>query len=71
MVRAKDKVVGFVENSADPGDLQAWCDDCEAMFLEEDDKTPRFEEFNDRVIVCDFCYAEMKARHSQAEPGAE
>src|SRR5579859_4367265 len=32
LVEAKDRVVGFVENSSEPDDLQAWCDACEAMF---------------------------------------
>jgi hypothetical protein len=60
-----DTPVGFVENSSDPDDLQAWCDACEAMFLSEGDKTEAFEEFNDRAIVCSDCYAEFKARHSK------
>ena len=31
MLNAHEEVVGFVENSADPNDLQAWCDKCEAF----------------------------------------
>jgi hypothetical protein len=27
-VTALDRVVGFVENSSDPQDLQAWCEAC-------------------------------------------
>jgi hypothetical protein len=65
MAVAKDEIVGFVENSSDPADLQAWCDACEHLFLIEGDKTPRFEEFNDRVIVCDICYGIFRARHSR------
>ncbi len=60
-----DEPVGFVENSDDPNDLQAWCDECEEMFLAEGDKTPAFEEFNDRAIVCVICYDECKALHSR------
>jgi hypothetical protein len=62
-----DRTVGFVENSDDPSDLQAWCDDCEDLFLREGDKTEAFLEFNNFAIVCVDCYARMKARHS---PGA-
>ena len=53
MIAAKDEVVGFVENSSDPADLQAWCHACEQLFLLEGDKTPRFEEFNQMAVVCD------------------
>jgi hypothetical protein len=63
MIQAKDRAVGFVENSSDPEDLQAWCDECERVFIEEGDKTERFRRFNDFVVVCDFCYASLKERH--------
>ena len=55
--------VGFVENSSDPNDLQAWCESCEEMFLAEGDKTAAFEAFNDRAIVFVVCYSHLKARH--------
>jgi hypothetical protein len=64
MIQASD-AVGFIENSSDPNDLQAWCERCEEMFLSEGDKTKAFEEFNDRVIVCCVCYGDLKARHSR------
>jgi len=63
MIRSKDAVVGFVENSSDPEDLQGWCNACESMFLSEGDKTERFKQFNDFAVVCDFCYATLKERH--------
>ncbi len=59
-----DQVVGFVENSSEPLDLQAWCASCEEKFLAEGDKTPVFEAFNDRAIVCTVCYEELKRQHS-------
>ena len=64
LLTAKDRCLGFVENSSDPLDLQAWCSACEAKFLEEGDMTQEFREFNDMHLVCDFCYATIKARHS-------
>jgi hypothetical protein len=67
MVEAKDMSVGFVENSSDPDDLQAWCNACERLFIEEGDKTERFVEFNDFKVVCDVCYANLKRRHSIEE----
>jgi hypothetical protein len=67
MIRAKDEVVGFVENGADSNDLQAWCAACESMFLSEGDKTDRFRAFNDMALVCDVCYAEIKVRHAGPE----
>jgi hypothetical protein len=59
------EVVGFIENSADPNDLQAWCEECEEMFLAEEDKTEAFEAFNDRAIVCGVCYKALKSKHSK------
>jgi hypothetical protein len=64
MLSAKDEVVGFVENSSDPTDLQAWCSSCEQVFLAEGDKTPKFVEFTQMCLVCDVCYANLKGRHS-------
>jgi hypothetical protein len=57
--------VGFVENSSDPNDQQAWCDACERMFLDEGEMTERFRAFNDTKLVCSPCYAEIKQRHSR------
>lgn len=56
--------VGFVENSSDPDDLQAWCDACEEMFLQEGDKTEAFRAFDDMAVVCVSCHASLKDRHS-------
>ena len=64
MIEAKEAVVGFVENSSDPNDLQAWCLKCEELFLQEGDKTEVFRRFNRMAIVCVVCYADFKARHS-------
>jgi hypothetical protein len=62
------RAVGFIENSSDPDDLQAWCDVCEEKFMEEGGLTLAFEEFNDRKIVCNLCYALIKERHTRARP---
>ena len=67
MILASDSVVGFVENSSDPNDLQAWCDACERMFLVEQELSEAFRQFNDMSVVCDFCYARLKERHSKLE----
>jgi hypothetical protein len=65
MIQAS-QAVGFIENSSDPNDLQAWCESCEEMFLAEGDKTEAFCAFNDRAIVCCVCYRALKAKHSKA-----
>lgn len=67
LLNARDEVVGFVENSSDPTDLQAWCDSCEQFFLGEGDKTAKFVEYNQMALVCDLCYQNLKARHIRAE----
>ncbi|MEN9844555.1 MAG: hypothetical protein RLZZ612_2384 [Pseudomonadota bacterium] len=64
MLTAIDRVVGFVENSAEPDDLQAWCDECEALFLREGEMTEAFRKFNDFAVVCQGCYGLFKSRHA-------
>lgn len=63
-LEVRGRVVGFVENSDDPNDLQAWCQDCEELFLREGAKTEAFLRFNSFKVVCVDCYARMKASHS-------
>src|SRR5687767_5641970 len=67
MLNARDEVVGFIENSSDPADLQAWCESCEQLFLSEGDKTPKFRDYNQFALVCDVCYESFKARHLRSE----
>ncbi|MBA3936725.1 MAG: hypothetical protein H0X38_04630 [Planctomycetes bacterium] len=55
---------GFVENSEDPSDLQAWCDTCEQVYLAQGGKTEEFRKFNNMTIVCDLCYIALKSHHS-------
>lgn len=63
--------MGFVENSSDPEDLQAWCDACEALFIAEGDMTECFRQFNDFAVVCDSCYAILKARHIERQTDSQ
>lgn len=63
-IRTSDLSVGFVENSSDPNDLQAWCDACEEMFLREQQLTETFRKFNDFAVVCIECYARLKKLRS-------
>ncbi len=62
---ATRRVLGFVENSSEPEDLQAWCGDCEDMFVREGDMTKAFRKFNDMTVVCDLCYARIRERHTK------
>ena len=64
LIESSSSPAGFVENSSDPNDLQAWCHACEETFQREDGMTDTFREFNGMVIVCVVCYAEAKAQHS-------
>lgn len=63
MLSAQDRVVGFTENSSDPHDLQAWCEECEHMFQSKGEITEAFKKFNEMAVVCEVCYAELKVRH--------
>ena len=67
MVGTGSAPVGFVENSNDPRDLQAWCHACEAKWQKEGDMTEAFLEFNGMVLICVSCYAEAKSRHAIKE----
>ena len=69
-VEVRDRAVGFVENSDDPSDLQAWCDDCEDLFLREGDKTEAFCRFNSFAVICVDCYSRIKASHSRGRTEA-
>lgn len=63
-LEVSDHPVGFVENSDDPNDQQAWCDNCEQLFLREGDMTEEFRRFNDFAVVCVNCYAQLRAVHA-------
>ena len=64
MLRPQGTPSGFVENSDDPNDLQAWCYRCEEMFQQEGGMTEAFKEFNNMAIVCVVCYGEAKEHHT-------
>lgn len=63
LIRNNGPRLGFIENSSEPGDLQAWCYACEHVFLQEEDKTNRFLQFCDFSLVCEECYKSIKAAH--------
>jgi len=63
LLRGTDLVLGFVEDN-DPDDPLAWCNDCEQMYLSEQGWTDALKEFADLKVVCDACYANLKALHS-------
>lgn len=64
MLRSEPAPSGFIENSSDPDDFQAWCHRCEEKFEEEGGMTDAFRAFNDMALVCIDCYREAKARHA-------
>jgi hypothetical protein len=64
LAKNRNLPLGFVENSADPNDLQGWCYACEYLFLQEEDKTGKFRKFTNHGLVCSKCYEEIKAFHS-------
>ena len=60
---ALQQPIGFIENSAEPGDKQAWCQACEDYFIQQGEMTDAFRAFNDMALVCETCYDNLKARH--------
>lgn len=64
-IKVHDRAVGFIQNSDDPDDLQAWCDGCERMFDQEQDRTEEFRKYNDFAVVCVTCYDQLRSSHSR------
>ena len=64
MLHNEPAPAGFIENSSDPADLQAWCYRCEEKFEQEGGMTDAFRMFNAMALVCIDCYKEEKVRHS-------
>jgi hypothetical protein len=64
LLQKTERVLGFIENSSEPDDLQAWCGACEEFFLYEGEMTEAFRAFNNFSLVCEFCYANIKQQHS-------
>jgi hypothetical protein len=57
---------GFIENSSEPDDQQAWCDACEALYVSEESMPERLRTVNDFAVVCVGCYDRLKQLHSGA-----
>ncbi|MEO0604028.1 MAG: DUF6882 domain-containing protein [Myxococcota bacterium] len=66
LAEVDERSVGFVLNSDDPRDLQAWCAGCEARFEQEGGLTQAFRAYNGFRIVCTVCFHELWARHGPA-----
>jgi len=64
LVKNQTVPLGFIENSSDPNNLQAWCYACEYVFLQEEDKTEKFIKFTYHSMVCSQCYEEIKSFHN-------
>lgn len=64
LIKNNGAPLGFIENSNEPGDLQAWCYACEHVFLIENEMTDRFRKFCDFAVVCESCYADIREHHT-------
>ena len=67
LIRGTDIVLGFVEDTSDPDDPMAWCDDCERLYQREQAWTPALKAFANLKVVCDVCYAALKELHSHQQ----
>lgn len=47
----------------DDDTFQAWCDDCERLYPQEQDLSDKFKAFADMKVVCEECYFEIKKRN--------
>lgn len=56
--------LGFVENSAEPTDRQAWCGRCEELFVAEGGMTDAFRRFHGMKVVCARCYEGARRAHT-------
>jgi len=66
LTKNNGQALGFIENTDDPEDLQAWCYACEYLYNLEQDLTEKFKEFNSFSVVCCQCYQGIKVKHSTA-----
>jgi hypothetical protein len=64
MLKPEGERVGFIENSSEPNDLQAWCNKCELVFEAESGMTDKFRAFNNMAVVCVECYKKSKDYHA-------
>ena len=64
LVKNNGQPLGFIENSSESDDLQAWCFACEFLFLSEQDRTDVFRRFCNYAIVCCECYQNIRLRHA-------
>lgn len=56
--------LGFNEPEVDPGEEpQAWCDACDALVERDGEWNEENEKFADIKLVCEFCFARIKALH--------
>ena len=62
--------LGFIENSVDPNNKQGWCYACEMVYEQEQEKSQRFLEFCQHVVVCSSCYDQIKEHHDFDGEGA-
>ena len=66
LVKSEGDRCGFIENSSEPNDLQAWCFKCETVFDEEGGMTEKFRAFNNMAVVCVDCYEKSADYHDIA-----
>ena len=61
--------LGFNEPELDPDDTepQAWCDACEAVVERDGEWNEGNEAFADIKLVCEFCFARLRALHDHAD----
>src|SRR2546421_6093264 len=64
LLRGSDLVLGFVEDTSDPDDLRAWCNECEQLYMREQEWTDAFKAFADVKVMCDARYARIKELHA-------
>lgn len=56
-------LAGFIENTDDPHNLRAWCQQCDDKFMEKGGMTEALKAFNDMRTICVTCHLKARQRH--------
>lgn len=64
LVNNNGQRLGFIENSSESYDRQAWCYACEFVFRTQQDRTDLFTRFCNYAIVCSDCYENIRLAHA-------
>ena len=64
-VRSSGPAIGFNEPSPLGDEPQAWCAECDTVYLDEGEWNDVSEGFAGVTLICSGCFADLKQTHTQ------